>query len=64
MVQGGENVFGAARSSRPKAHCRKSSATRRSCAWCRKAAPRTRWNSSTARNPPQSVAHAIVPLAR
>ena len=48
MVQGMDDMpSAAARSSRPKCRCRKCSATRPRCVRCRKAAPRTRWNSST-----------------
>jgi elongation factor G len=43
----------AARPSRPKCPCPKCSATRPRCVRCRKAAPRTRWSSSTTRSSAQ-----------
>jgi len=55
MVQGMDDMVGGGKPSKPKCHCRKCSATPPHCARCHKAAPRTRWNSSTTLKPPVTL---------
>ena len=60
MIQGmDEHADGQGRS-RPRCRSPRCSATRRRCARCRRAARRTRWNSSTTPRRRRSVAEAVI----